>query len=120
MVLIAAMLISIFAPGNAVRQQTVGEASVIKGFVLSVVYAVYSMANATTVPVLLVWVFIAPMLECAEICRNAPGEDVVLPALTAKLWVLTYLDITEDPTDWKNVAMTEYYGNASVRLQTES
>ena len=265
MVLIAAMLISIFAPGNAVRQQTVGEASVIKGFVLSVVYAVYSMANATTVPVLLVWVFIAPMiyglakksklnfshpvwamvllfgmyaalgmpcfyalgfaiperninliyfsyypvvlcamfylmgwfshrfadklpnlhinelyekrfgtiftafcllfafacggqiavgkgedgglafermpaglsaayslmtgeaqeyhaqmLERAEICRNAPGEDVVLPALTAKPWVLTYLDITEDPTDWKNVAMAEYYGNASVRLQAES
>ena len=62
----------------------------------------------------------AQMLERAEICRNAPGEDVVLPALTAKPWVLTYLDITEDPTDWKNVGMAEYYGNASVRLQTES
>lgn len=264
-VLMVAMMISILAPGNAVRQQTVGEAGVIKGFIISVVYAVYSMANATTVPVLLVWVFIAPMiyslakkseldfshpvwamvllfglyaalgmpcfyalgfaiperninliyfsyypvvlcamfylmgwfshrfadklpnwhigalyekrfgtifatfcllfalacggqiavgkgengglafermpaglsaayslvtgeaqeyhaqmLERAEICRNAPGEDVVLPALTAKPWVLTYLDITEDPTDWKNVGMAEYYGNASVRLQTES
>ena len=62
----------------------------------------------------------AQMLERAEICRNAPEEDVVLPALTAKPWVLTYLDITEDPTDWKNVGMAEYYGNASVRLQTES
>lgn len=264
-VLMVAMMISILAPGNAIRQQIVGESSVIKGFIISVVYAVYSMANATTVPVLLVWVFIAPMiyslakkseldfshpvwamvllfglyaalgmpcfyalgfaiperninliyfsyypvvlcamfylmgwfshrfadklpnwhigalyekrfgtifaafcllfalacggqiavskgengglafermpaglsaayslvtgeaqeyhaqmLERAEICRNAPGEDVVLPALTAKPWVLTYLDITEDPTDWKNVGMAEYYGNASVRLQTES
>lgn len=263
--LAAALLISIFAPGNSVRQSTVGEASVIKGLITSVVYAVYSMANATTVPVLLVWVLLAPMvyrlakkseldfshpvwamvllfglyaalgipcfyalgfaiperninliyfsyypvvlcamfylfgwfsrrfadrlpdwkigvlyekrfgtvfivfcltfvlavggqiavgkgengglafshmpaglsaayslvtgeaqvyhaqmLERAEICRSAPGQDVVLPALTAKPWVLTYLDITEDPTDWKNVAMAEYYGNATVRLEAES
>ena len=261
--LIAALMVSIMAPGNALRQQTVGEASVIKGFITSVVYAVYSMANATTVPVLLVWLFIAPliyrlaksskqdfshplwaivllfglyaalgmpcfyalgfaiperninliyfsyypvvlcamyylmgwfshkfagkesplpivtlyekrfgtvftvfclmfalscggqmvvgkgedgglaidrmpaglsaaysmltgeaqeyhaqMLERAKICRSAPGEDVVLPPLTAEPWVLTYLDITEDPTDWKNIAMAEYYGNASVRLQS--
>ena len=260
--LIVALMVSILAPGNALRQQTVGEASVIKGFITSVVYAVYSMANATTVPALLVWLFIAPliyrlaksskqdfshplwatvllfglyaalgmpcfyalgfsiperninliyfsyypvvlcamyylmgwfshkfagkesplpiitlyekrfgtvftvfclmfalscggqmivgkgedgglaidrmpaglsaaysmltgeaqeyhaqMLERAEICRSAPGEDVVLPPLTAEPWVLTYLDITEDPTDWKNTAMAEYYGNASVRLQ---
>lgn len=264
-VLMVAMMISILAPGNGMRQETVGEASVIKGLITSVVYAVYSMANATTVPVLLMWIFIAPMvyglakksefnfshpvwamvllfglyaalgmpcfyalglaiperninliyfsyypvvlcamfylmgwfshrfadkplgqrigvlyekrfgtvftafcllfalacggqiavskgedgglafermpagvsaayslatgeaqayhaqmLERAEICRNAPGEDVVLPALTAKPWVLTYLDITEDPTDWKNVAMAEYYGNASVRLASHS
>lgn len=257
----AALLVSIMAPGNALRQQTVGEASVIKGFITSIVYAVYSMANATTVPVLLVWLFIAPliyrlaksskqdfshplwaivllfglyaalgmpcfyalgfaiperninliyfsyypvvlcamyylmgwfshkfagkesslpiitlyekrfgtvftvfclifalscggqmvvgkgedgglaidrmpaglsaaysmltgeaqeyhaqMLEYAEICRSAPDEDVVLPPLTAEPWVLAYLDITEDPTDWKNTAMAEYYGNASVRL----
>lgn len=55
-------MISILASGNAVRQQTVGEASGIKRFIISVVYAVYSMANATTVPVLLIWVFIAPMI----------------------------------------------------------
>ena len=61
--------------------------------------------------------FHAQMLERAEICRSAPGEDVVLPARTAEPWVLTYLDITEDPTDWKNVAMAEYYGNASVRVE---
>ena len=260
--LTAALLVSILAPGNGMRQDTVGEARVIKGLVTSVVYAVYSMANATTVPVLLAWVFLAPlvyrlakqsekdfshpvwamvllfglyaalgmpcfyalgfaiperninliyfsyypvvlcamfylfgwfsrrfadrlpdwkigklyetrfgtvftvfcltfalavggqitvgkgeddglafshmpagmsaayslvtgeaqafhaqMLERAEICRSAPGEDVVLPARTAEPWVLTYLDITEDPTDWKNVAMAEYYGNASVRVE---
>lgn len=259
--LAAALLVSILAPGNVMRQDTVGEASVTKGLLTSVVYAVYSMANATTVPVLLAWVFLAPMvyrlakkseldfshpvwamvllfglyaalgmpcfyalgfaiperninliyfsyypvvlcamfylfgwfsrrfadrlsdgkigmlyekrfgtvfivfcltfalavggqiavskgedgglafshmpaglsaayslvtgeaqayhaqmLERAEICRSAPGQDVVLPARTAEPWVLTYLDITEDPTDWKNVAMAEYYGNASVRL----
>lgn len=53
--------------------------------------------------------------------RNMPqraSEDVVLPPLTAEPWVLTYLDITEDPTDWKNTAMAAYYGNASVRLET--
>ena len=38
----AALLVSIMAPGNALRQQTVGEASVIKGFITSIVYAVYS------------------------------------------------------------------------------
>lgn len=58
----AALLVSIFAPGNGLRQQTVGEASVLKGGILSLVYAVYSMANATTVPVLLAWLFIAPLV----------------------------------------------------------
>lgn len=261
LLLAVALMISILAPGNGLRQETVGEASVIKGFVVSVVYAVYSMANATTVPVLLAWVFLVPMfyrlakkssldfshpvwatillfglyaalgmpcfyalgfaiperninliyfsyypvvlcemfylmgwlshrfadklpnwqigvlyekrlgtvfaifcllfalsiggqiavgkgedgglafermpaglsaaysimtgeaqeyhaqmLEREQICRNAPEEDVVLPALTAKPWVLTYLDITEDPRDWKNAVMADYYGNASVRL----
>lgn len=60
------------------------------------------------------------MIERAEICRSAPGKDVVLPPLTEESWVLTYLDITEDPTDWKNMAMAEYYGNTSVRLQSNS
>lgn len=259
--LAAALLVSILAPGNGMRQDTVGEASVIKGLITSVVYAVYSMANATTVPVLLAWVFLAPMvyrlakkseldfshpvwtmvllfglnaalgmpcfyalgfaiperninliyfsyypvvlcamfylfgwfsrrfadrlpdwkigklyemrfgtvfivfcltfalavggqiavgkgedgglafshmpaglsaayslvtgeaqayhaqmLERAEICRSAPGQDVVLSARTAEPWVLAYKDITTDPTDWKNAGMAAYYGNASVRL----
>lgn len=261
LLLSAALIVSILAPGNGLRQETVGEASVIKGLVISVVYAVYSMANATTVPVLLAWVFIAPMvyrlakkssldfshpvwatilllglyaalgmpcfyalgfaiperninliyfsyypvvlcamfylmgwfshrfaeklpnwqigalyekrfgtvlavfcllfalsiggqiavgkgedgglafermpvglsaayslmtgeaqeyqaqmLERETICRDAPGEDVILTALTAKPWVLTYLDITEDPSDWKNISIAEYYGNASIQL----
>ena len=261
MLLAAALLVSILAPGNGMRQDTVGEASVIKGLITSVVYAVYSMANATTVPVLLVWLFLAPMvyrlakqseldfshpiwamvllfglyaalgmpcfyalgfaiperninliyfsyypvvlcamfylfgwlsrrfadrlpdgkigvlyekrfgtvftvfclmfalavggqiavgkgedgglafshmpvglsaayslvtgeaqayhtqmLERAEICRSEPGQDVVLSARTAEPWTLAYEDITTDPADWKNVAMAEYYGNASVRL----
>lgn len=259
--LTAVLLISILAPGNGMRQDTVGEASVIKGLVTSIVYAVYSMANATTVPVLLVWVFLAPlvyrlakqseldfshpvwamvllfglyaalgmpcfyalgfaiperninliyfsyypvvlcamfylfgwishrfagrlpdwhisalyekrfgtvftafclvfalavggqiavgkgedgglafsrmpagmsaayslvtgeaqafhaqMLERAEICRSAPGEDVVLTERAAEPWVLAYEDITTDPADWKNAGMAAYYGNASVRL----
>lgn len=264
MLLLAALLVSVFAPGNGLRQQTVGEASIIKGGIVSVVYAVYSMANATTVPVLLAWLFIAPlmyrlakqsesdfshpvwvlvllfglyaalgmpcfyalgfaiperninliyfsyypvvlcamfylfgwfshrvsdklpnwkigalyekrfgtvftvfcllfalacggqivvsksaggglafermpaglsavyslvageaqefhaqMLERAEICRNAPGEDVVLPARAVEPWVLAYEDITTDPADWKNTGMAGYYGNASVRLESE-
>lgn len=57
-----ALLISILSPGNALRQATVGESSVIKGIIASVVYALYSLANATTVPVLLVWLFIAPLV----------------------------------------------------------
>lgn len=259
--LVAALLASILAPGNGLRQATVGESSVIKGLITSVVYAVYSMANATTVPVLLVWVLLAPMvyrlakqseldfshpvwamvllfglyaalgmpcfyalgfaiperninliyfsyypvvlcamfylfgwvshrfedrlpdwkigalyekrfgtvftvfcltfalavggqiavgkgetgglafshmpagmsaayslvtgeaqafhaqmLERADICRSAPGQDVVLSARTSEPWVLAYEDITADPADWKNAGMAAYYGNASVRL----
>ncbi len=262
MLLVAALLVSICAPGNGLRQQTVGEPSVIKGGIVSVVYAVYSMANATTIPVLIVWLFIAPlvyqlarkskmdfshpvwvvillfglyaalgmpcfyalgfaiperninliyfsyypvvlcamfylfgwishcfagklpdckigvlyerrfgtvftafcllfaiavggqisvdkgedgglafshmpaglsaayslatgeaqefhvqMIERAEICRKAQGDDVVLSARTAEPWTLAYEDITTDPADWKNTGMAEYYGNASVRLE---
>lgn len=32
---------------------------------------------------------------------------VVLVPLTAEPWVLTYLNITEDPTDWKNTVLLE-------------
>lgn len=39
------------------------------------------------------------MLERAEICRNAPGEDVVLTEQTVEPWVLVYEDITTDPVD---------------------
>ena len=60
--------------------------------------------------------FHAQMLERAEICRSAPGEDVMLSARTAEPWVLAYEDITTDPADWKNAGMAAYYGNASVRL----
>lgn len=59
------------------------------------------------------------MLKRAEICRNAPSEDVVLPARAAEPWVLAYEDITTDPADWKNTGVAEYYGNASVRLESE-
>lgn len=43
--------------------------------------------------------FYAQMLERAEICRNAPGEDVVLTEQTVEPWVLVYEDITTDPVD---------------------
>lgn len=46
--------------------------------------------------------FHAQMLERTEICRSAPGEDVVLPARTAESWLLAYENITADPADWKN------------------
>lgn len=39
MLLAAALLVSILAPGNGMRQDTVGEASVINGLITSVVYA---------------------------------------------------------------------------------
>lgn len=61
--------------------------------------------------------FYAQMLERAEICRNAPDEDVVLTERTAEPWVLAYEDITTDPADWKNAGMAAYYDNASVRLE---
>lgn len=263
-VLTAALLVSIASPGNGLRQQQVGDSSVIKGLILSVVYAAYSMANATTVPVLLAWLFLAPsvwklareskwefshpfwamvllfglyaalgmpcfyalgfaiperninliyfsyypvtlcamfylmgwlsrrfegrlpdfhleslyerrfgtvfavfcllfalacggqitvgkgetgglafermpaglsavyslatgeaqefhrqMAERANICRSAPGEDIVLPKLTAKPPLLAYTDITEDPADWTNETMAEYYGVSTVRVQSE-
>lgn len=60
--LIIALLISMTAPGNSLRQSAVGEPSVLRGIILSVIYAGYSMANATTVPVLLCWFLVSPIL----------------------------------------------------------
>lgn len=48
--------------GKCLAAGAVGQASIIKGLITSVVYTVYSMANATTVPVLLAWLFIAPIV----------------------------------------------------------
>ena len=59
------------------------------------------------------------MAERANICRSAPGEDIVLPKLTAKPPLLAYTDITEDPADWTNETMAEYYGVSTVRVQSD-
>lgn len=81
--LAGALLVSILAPGNGMRQDTVGEASVNKGLITSVVYAVYSMANATSVPVLLVWLFLAPLVY-----RLAKQSDM---DFSHPVWVMVLL-----------------------------
>ena len=56
-------LISVFAPGNAVRQASVGGSnSVIKSVFLSFCYGGYNIASATTLPVVCIWLMLLPLL----------------------------------------------------------
>lgn len=54
--------ISIFSPGNAVRQASVGEPHAIKAILTSFVYGAYSICNVTNVPTICIWIFLVPIL----------------------------------------------------------
>ena len=61
--LMASFLISILAPGNAVRQMEAGGAnSPVKAILLSLVYGVYAFCNSMTLPVVVGWAFLTPFL----------------------------------------------------------
>ena len=68
---LVALLISIAAPGNAVRQSVAGEGpGVIMALLYSFAYGGYNIANSTTVPVALLWVALLPLLYRAA--QNSP------------------------------------------------
>ena len=56
------LIVSMIAPGNAIRQAGVeGGPSVIRAFVYSFAYGAYSIANSTTLPVLIIWIALLPV-----------------------------------------------------------
>ncbi len=60
---LAGLLISITAPGNAIRQASVGSSSgAFRAILLSFAYGGYSAANSINVPVLIGFVFLTPFL----------------------------------------------------------
>ena len=61
--LFSGFLISVLAPGNAIRQESVGGSnSIIKSILLSFCYGAYNIATATTLPVVCMWLIMLPML----------------------------------------------------------
>lgn len=68
--LLIPFFISIFSPGNTIRQESVGAPSPIRAILLSFVYGAYSIFNATTVPALVLWFFLIPILFHAA--KKAP------------------------------------------------
>ncbi len=57
-----ALFVSISGPGNMLRQATIGKPhGVITSILLSFVYGGYTVANATTVPLLLFWCLLIPI-----------------------------------------------------------
>jgi hypothetical protein len=59
---LAGLIISVTAPGNAIRQASVGHPNAIKAIILSFVYGAYSVCNSTTVPVVIAWLFLIPFI----------------------------------------------------------
>ena len=56
------LLVSMIAPGNAVRQASVaGGPSVIRALIYSFAYGAYSIANSTTLPVTILWIALLPV-----------------------------------------------------------
>lgn len=53
--------VSILAPGNAVRQDTIGQPNAIKAIVLSFLFGGYSIFHFATLPVVLIWIFFAAL-----------------------------------------------------------
>ena len=67
---LAALLVSAAAPGNGVRQASVGSPSAVKAIFLGIVFGAYSIFNATTLPVVIFWIFLTPFLY--SIARRSP------------------------------------------------
>lgn len=53
--------------------------------------------------------------ERLRILKNPGEQDVVLPRYTVQPNLLYFEDVSEDPDDWINQKMSEYYGKNSIR-----
>lgn len=53
--------------------------------------------------------------ERLRILKNPGEQDVVLPRYTVQPNLLYFEDVSEDPGDWINQKMSEYYGKNSIR-----
>lgn len=71
--LLAALILSILAPGNTVRQSVTGQSSgVVKALAYSFAYGGYSLAEGLKLPVVLLWLGITPLLY--HLSRRVPGQ----------------------------------------------
>ena len=50
-----------------------------------------------------------------RILKNPGEQDAVLPRYTVQPNLLYFEDVSEDPGDWINQKMSEYYGKSSIR-----
>ena len=55
--------------------------------------------------------------ERLTLLRDPAIPDAVLPAYPSQPYLLYFDDITPDPDDWRNLAVTAYYGKNSVVLE---
>ena len=53
--------------------------------------------------------------ERLRILKNPEEQDAVLPHYTVQPNLLYFEDVSEDPDDWINQKMSEYYGKNSIR-----
>lgn len=53
--------------------------------------------------------------ERLRILKNPMEQDAVLPRYTVQPNLLYFEDVSEDPDDWINQKMSEYYGKNSIR-----
>ena len=53
--------------------------------------------------------------ERLRILKNSGEQDAVLPRYTVQPNLLYFEDVSEDPGDWINQKMSEYYGKNSIR-----
>lgn len=53
--------------------------------------------------------------ERLRILKNPGEQDAVLPRYTVQPNLLYFEDVSEDPGDWINQKMSEYYGKSSIR-----
>ena len=58
-------------------------------------------------------------MERLELLNDDSLQDVVLPRYSVKPWLLYFDDVTTDPADWRNIAVSNYYQKNSVVLAPE-
>ncbi len=113
---LSGLIISMIAPGNSIRQVSIGSSSnLINTFLYSFAYGGYNIASSTTFPVLIMWIICIPLLyKIAKKSNHTFSHPFVFLVLTFGVFcsqgtALFYAQGLRMPYRMMNIIYFSYY-----------